>query len=125
CERPRQKSMLFPTSTLLWVRSLNSSICLFDGQVLPLSLGDVPVGRSTHGHRLLSPDEITVDGAADYRDKLERAYVVLDHDRRRGLIGADLERLARAEGLSVKPDAALLDEVAGLVEFPVVLIRRV
>jgi len=93
--------------------------------VLPLALDDVPVGNTTRGHRFLSEGEIAVEGAADYLDKLERAYVVLDHDRRRDLIAADLDRLAAAEGVTVKPDPGLLDEVAGLVEFPVVLIGAI
>jgi glycyl-tRNA synthetase beta chain len=92
---------------------------------LPLSLDEVPVGRTTRGHRFLSQGEIAVDNAADYLDRLEAAYVVLDQDRRRDIIAADLDRLAQSEGLKVKPDPGLLDEVAGLVEFPVVLIGAI
>src|SRR5439155_6485610 len=58
-------------------------------------------------------------------EKLEAAHVILGHDRRRDLIAADLDRLAGAQGLTLKPDPALLDEVAGLVEFPVVLMGRI
>jgi glycyl-tRNA synthetase beta chain len=119
------KSMRFPASSQHWVRPLSSVICLLEGNVLPLPLDDVPVGRATRGHRFLSEGEIAVDNAADYLDKLERAYVVLDHERRRGIIAADLDRLAIAERLTVKPDPGLLDEVAGLVEFPVVLIGAI
>jgi glycyl-tRNA synthetase beta chain len=124
-ELPWPKSMRFPASELRWVRPLNSVICLFDGAVLPLALGKVPVGRVTRGHRFLAAGEIAVDNAADYRAKLEAAHVILDHDRRRALIAADLDRLAAAEGLKVKPDPVLLDEVAGLVEYPVVLMGRI
>jgi glycyl-tRNA synthetase beta chain len=119
------KSMRFPAAPVHWVRPINSIICLFDGEIVPLSVGQVPVGRTTRGHRFLSEGEIAVDNAADYVDKLERAYVVLDHDHRRDRIAADLDRLAKAEGLNVKPDPGLLDEVAGLVEFPVVLIGAI
>jgi glycyl-tRNA synthetase beta chain len=115
------KTMRFPAAALRWVRPINSVVCLFNGEVLPLSLGEVPVGRTTRGHRFLSPGEISVDNAADYRNRLESAYVILDQDRRRDIISADLDRLAQSEGLSVKPDPGLLDEVTGLVEFPVVL----
>ena len=72
--------MRFPAASLRWVRPLNSVICLFDGAVLHLPLGEVPVGRTTRGHRFLSPGEITVDNAADYRAKLAQAHVVLDRD---------------------------------------------
>ena len=124
-ELPWPKSMRFPASSLRWVRPLNSVICLFDGAVLPLPLDQVPVGNVTRGHRFLSEGEIAVDNAADYLDKLERAYVVLDQNRRREIIAADLEKLAKAEGLEVKPDPGLLDEVTGLVEFPVVLMGAI
>src|SRR5437763_16729795 len=117
--------MRFPGATFRWVRPLTSVTCLLDSEILPLALEQVPVGRVTRGHRLLSQGEIAVDNAADYLEKLEAAYVILDADRRRDLIAADLDRLAATEGLKVKPDPGLLDEVAGLVEFPVVLTGRI
>jgi glycyl-tRNA synthetase beta chain len=120
-ELPWPKSMRFPAMDLRWVRPLNSAICLFDGTVVPLALGRVPVGRATRGHRFLAPDEIEVADAADYRAKLEKAHVVLDQDRRRQIIADGLAERAAADGLRVKPDEGLLDEVTGLVEFPVVL----
>jgi glycyl-tRNA synthetase beta chain len=124
-ELPWPKSMRFPAASLQWVRPLNSAICLYDGAVLPLALEQVPVGRTTRGHRFLSQGEIAVTDAADYREKLEAAYVILDQDRRRAMIAADLDGLAKAEDLTLKPDPALLDEVCGLVEFPVVLMGRI
>jgi len=124
-ELPWPKSMRFPAAPLRWVRPLTSVLCLSNGEVLPLSLGEVPVGRTTRGHRFLSPGEIAVENAADYLEKLEAAYVILDQDRRRDLIAADLDRLAHSEGLTVKPDPGLLDEVTGLAEFPVVLMGAI
>jgi glycyl-tRNA synthetase beta chain len=115
------KSMRFPAAELRWVRPLNSVICLFDGTVVPLALGKVPVGATTRGHRFLSPGEITVSGAADYRKKLAAANVVLDRAERRAGIEKALGDLAAAEGLTVKPDEGLVEEVTGLVEYPVVL----
>jgi glycyl-tRNA synthetase beta chain len=115
------KSMRYPASRLRWVRPLESVICLFDGTVLSLPLGDVPVGRMTQGHRFLSKGKISVDNAGDYLTKLEKAYVVLDPVKRGRTIADGLDRLAKAEGLTVKDDSQLLEEVTGLVEFPVVL----
>ena len=115
------KSMRYPGSSLRWVRQLNSVICLFDGAVLRLPLGDVPVGRMTQGHRFLSKGEISVDNAADYLAKLKKAHVVLDPLKRRQIIADGLDRLGKAAGLMVKDDPALLDEVTGLVEYPVLL----
>src|SRR5437764_1227589 len=95
-----------------------------------LAAAEIPAAQlrghaTTRGHRFLSPGEIAVDNAADYVAKLEAAYVVLDQGRRRDMIAADLDRLAQAEGLRVKSDPGLLDEVTGLVEFPVVLIGMI
>jgi glycyl-tRNA synthetase beta chain len=118
-------SMRYPASSLRWVRPLVSVVFLFDGAVLPLALDQIPVGRTTRGHRFLSEGEIAVENAQDYRENLEAAHVILDQDRRRELIAADLDRLAAAQGLTVKPDPALLDEVTGLVEFPVVLMGAI
>jgi glycyl-tRNA synthetase beta chain len=122
---PWPKSMRYPASSLRWVRPLNSVVCLFDGEVLKLPLGDVPVGRVTRGHRFVAPGEITVANGADYRTKLAAAHVVLDWAERRSIIARDLARLAKAEGLTVKDDLGLLDEVSGLVEWPVVLMGKI
>jgi len=119
-ELPWPKTMRYPASDLRWVRPLTSVLCLFDGEVLTLPLDRVPVGRTTRGHRFLSPDEISVTGGADYLGRLDAARVVLDRDCRRQIIRQGLNAAVAAEGLLLKPDPELLDEVAGLVEFPVV-----
>jgi glycyl-tRNA synthetase beta chain len=120
-ELPWPKAMRYPASDLRWVRPLTSVLCLFDDEVLPLPLDRVPVGRTTLGHRFLSIGEICVASASDYLERLREAHVVLDQDCRRQTIRKGLKAAAAAKGLSLKPDPALLDEVAGLVEFPVVL----
>jgi glycyl-tRNA synthetase beta chain len=124
-ELPWPKSMRYPASSMRWVRPLVSVVCLFDGAVLPLPLDRVPVGRTTRGHRFLSDGDISVESAADYLEKLDAAHVVLDQDRRRDLITAELDRLAAAAGVALKPDPGLLEEVTGLVEYPVVLMGAI
>jgi glycyl-tRNA synthetase beta chain len=121
-ELPWPKSMRFPAASFRWVRPLVSAICLFDGRVLPLDLDAVPVGAVTSAHRFLSPAPLTVRDFADYAEQLRSAYVVLDPAKRRQKIADDLARVAKEEvGLRVKEDIGLLDEVTGLVEYPVVL----
>jgi glycyl-tRNA synthetase beta chain len=120
-ELPWPKSMRYPASSLRWVRPLTSVICLFEGEVVNLPLDRVPVGRTTRGHRFLSSGEIYVASAAEYLERLDKAWVVLDQKRRKEAIRQGLEATAAREGLAVKPDAGLLDEVTGLAEFPVVL----
>ncbi|MDB5411409.1 MAG: glycine--tRNA ligase subunit beta, partial [Rhodospirillales bacterium] len=120
-ELPWPKSMRFPAASFRWVRPLVSAICLYDGQVLELDLDAVPVGAATAGHRFMSPAPLIVRDFADYAEKLRAAYVVLDPAVRRQKIADDLARVAKEEGLRVKEDIGLLDEVTGLVEYPVVL----
>jgi glycyl-tRNA synthetase beta chain len=120
-ELPWPKSMRYPASSLRWVRPLISVLCLFDGEILPLPLDHIPVGRTTRGHRFLSPGEISVGRAAEYLDRLVKARVVLDQDLRKERIRGELDHRAADEGLTVRPDVALLDEVTGLVELPIVL----
>ena len=115
------KSMRYPASSLRWVRPLTSVVFLFDGEILPLSLDRVPVGRITRGHRFLSPGEICVAHAAEYPERLGKAHVVLDQERRKEIIAKGLETAAADEGFVLKSDPGLLDEVTALVEFPVVL----
>ncbi|MFZ3235251.1 MAG: glycine--tRNA ligase subunit beta, partial [Stellaceae bacterium] len=120
-ELPWPKSMRWPGSSLRWVRPLSSIVCLYDGAIVPLAIDGVPVGRTTRGHRFLSPGAFCAGNAAEYLEKLQHAYVIVDHDQRHELIRADLDRRAAELGLTVKPDPGLLDEVTGLAEFPVVL----
>jgi glycyl-tRNA synthetase beta chain len=124
-ELPWPKSMRFPAARFRWVRPMTSALCLFDGKVLKLDLDDVPVGDETRGHRFLSPAPFAVSGFADYRQKLREARVMLrTEDRRQAITLALYEKAAEAR-LTVKDDPALLDEVTGLVEWPVVLLGSI
>jgi glycyl-tRNA synthetase beta chain len=120
-ELPWPKSMRYPASSLRWVRPLISVVCLFDGVVLPLAFDKVVVGKATRGHRFLSPREICVGNAGEYLERLQDADVVLDQEQRKETILKHLDQVARVEGFALKQDSGLLEEVAGLVEFPVVL----
>jgi glycyl-tRNA synthetase beta chain len=122
---PWPKSMRFPAASFRWVRPLVSAISLFDGKVLPLDLDGVPVGRETRGHRFLAPDPFAVESFADYRQKLGKAHVMLRRaDRSKAITLALYEKAAEAQ-LTVKDDPALLEQVTGLVEWPVVLMGSI
>jgi glycyl-tRNA synthetase beta chain len=116
---------LVHTSELRWVRPLQSVVCLLDGHVLKLDLGQVPVGMESRGHRFLFKSTFNVSNFADYRDQLRRAYVILDAAERRKLIAEALAKTAQGAGFTLKQDEGLLDEVTGLVEWPVVLMGRI
>jgi glycyl-tRNA synthetase beta chain len=128
---PWPKSMRFADATLRWVRPLQSVMAVFDGKVLP---GALPRGGSlpplafddgTQGHRFLAPRPFKVRDFAEYRARLRDAHVILDRAERKALIEQDLHARAAEHGLGVKEDPGLLEEVCGLVEWPVVLVGRV
>jgi glycyl-tRNA synthetase beta chain len=122
---PWPKSMRWGSGDARWVRPLHSIVCLLDGAVVPFRFGPVESGDTTFGHRFMAPGPIRVRGFADYREKLAAAKVVLDGQERRRLIAEGAARLAEREGLRVKPDEGLLDELKGLVEWPVPLTGRI
>ena len=129
---PWPKSMRWADTTKSWVRPLHSIIALFDGKVIAGGydvggdrVGVIPFGDSTRGHRFLAPDAFSVTGFADYKAKLEKAFVLLDREDRKARIKAGAEALCAAEGLILSPDDGLLDEVAGLAEWPLPLMGSI
>ncbi|RWO90137.1 glycine--tRNA ligase subunit beta [Mesorhizobium sp.] len=112
--------------SLRWVRPLQSILCTFGPEteepvVVDFEIDGIRSGNITYGHRFHAPDAITVRRFDDYVSKLEAAKVVLDADRRKEIILADARNLAFANGLDLVEDEGLLEEVSGLVEWPVVL----
>ena len=118
---PWPKSMRWGSGQLRWVRQLLSIICTFDGEVVPLEIEGIPSGNTTRGHRFLSTKMIEVRRFEDYAAKLHKAHVIVDATARAETIRAEAKNLAFAQGLDMIEDEALLKEVAGLVEWPVVL----
>ena len=111
---------------LNWVRPLHSIVATFgpeteEPEIVPFAVGGIAAGNETRGHRFLAPAPFTVRRFADYAQKLDKAKVVLDAERRRDIILTEAKQLAFAQGLELIEDEGLLAEVAGLVEWPVVL----
>lgn len=112
--------------SLNWVRPLHSIVATFgpeteDPEVVRFSVDGIAAGRTTYGHRFLAPGAIEVRRQEDWMAKLERAKVVVDAARRQDIILTEARNLAFAQGLELVEDPDLLAEVAGLVEWPVVL----
>lgn len=135
---PWPKSMRWTNTAVSWVRPIKNILCLLDGKPLAhtWSLGVRPASgietdiqftwnNQSYGHRFMDPEPFPVTGVADYRRGLKNAYVILDQDERRAKIKSDAEALAKALGLNLRDDPALLEEVAGLVEWPVTLIGSI
>jgi glycyl-tRNA synthetase beta chain len=114
------------SDALRWVRPLRSIVCTFSSQhetpeIVHFDIDGLASGDVTYGHRFMAPAAIKVRRFEDYVDSLMKAKVVLDAERRKQIILADARSLALAHGLELVEDEGLLDEVAGLVEWPVVL----
>ncbi|SIT58296.1 Glycine--tRNA ligase beta subunit [Mesorhizobium prunaredense] len=112
--------------SLRWVRPLQSILCTFGPEteepvVVAFEIDGIRSGNITYGHRFHAPGAISVRRFDDYAAKLEAAKVVLDADRRKQIILSDARNLAFANGLALVEDEGLLEEVSGLVEWPVVL----
>jgi glycyl-tRNA synthetase beta chain len=118
---PWPKSMRWGSGQLRWVRQLLSIICTFDGEVVPFEIEGIASGNTTRGHRFLSTKAIEVRRFEDYAQKLHKAHVIVDASARAETIRAEAKNLAFAQGLAMIEDEGLLREVAGLVEWPVVL----
>jgi len=120
------KQMRWGAYDISWVRPLHNILCLFDGKVVPVKFGKFEANNKTKGHRFLSNGEyFVVKDSADYKQKLADESVVLDFGERRGIIQADVRKVAQSKKLEWKEDNELLNEVAGLVEYPVVLVGKI
>jgi glycyl-tRNA synthetase beta chain len=113
-------------SALQWVRPLHAMVATFgieteEPDVVKFAIDGIEAGQTTYGHRFMAPAPINVRRFGDYEAKLKAAKVVLDPQTRKDIILADAKTLAQAQGFELIEDQALLDEVAGLVEWPVVM----
>ncbi|HXV29060.1 MAG TPA: glycine--tRNA ligase subunit beta [Sinorhizobium sp.] len=143
---PWPKSMRWGGNQVQWVRPIDSLLAMLNGKVIPHTtylkhVNGVPTAvyninpdpefspltaRDTiRGHRFLAPEPVAVKDFADYQAKLRERFVIVDQNERRETIRRKVEEAAHAEGLKVKDDPALLDEVTGLVEWPVALIGNI
>jgi glycyl-tRNA synthetase beta chain len=111
---------------LNWVRPLHKIIATFgleteEPDVVKFTIDGIEAGQTTFGHRFMAPAPISVRRFEDYEAKLKAAKVVLDPQARKDIILAEAKTLAQAQNFALVEDQVLLDEVAGLVEWPVVL----
>ena len=130
---PWPKSMRWGGSSgFTWVRPLRRILCILDGQTVPFDLRDgdddgheLAAADITEGHRFLAPEPFAVGSAREWQDGLRERRVIADAAERRALIQAGLLDVAARQDVFLVDDPGLLDEVAGLVEWPVVLLGRI
>ena len=126
------KSMRWGVGSFRWVRPIESILCIFDGKVVDggIDLGAVGgngsgeilrFGSETRGHKFLARDPFAPANFVKYKDRLKLAYVQIDREERKATIEKSAQALAKAKGLSTKLDGEIVNENAGLVEWPVVL----
>lgn len=116
---PWPKSQRWGAGSLKWVRPLRSILCLLDGAVVPFEVDGFKSGNTTTGHRFRGAGSFAVSDFASYRAGLEAAKVMLDQEYRKSLIAERCRTLAAEKNLIWVEDAGLLEEVAGLTEWPV------
>ncbi|MBC7431485.1 MAG: glycine--tRNA ligase subunit beta [Rubritepida sp.] len=129
---PWPKSMRWGVSAFPWIRPLKRILCQLDGVVVPFSLArgeDAAHGLVssdvTEGHRVHAPAAVQVHGYVDYVQRLRSQNVIVEAPERASIIREEVANLAASAGLEVVPDEALVNEVAGLVEWPVPLLGRI
>ena len=122
---PWPKSMTWGTGKLRWVRPLRRILCVFDGQVVPFSIDGIDSGDITEGHRFMGPGQVLQARDFDsYRQGLLDRYVVLEAAERKRRIVEGAKAVCAAEGLELVDDEGLLEEVAGLAEWPTAILGR-
>ncbi|KIJ88700.1 glycine--tRNA ligase subunit beta [Rickettsia asembonensis] len=119
------KSMFWGDYNIKWVRPLRNILCIFDGEVLSLQFGYLTANNITYGHRLTDNKKLEVTDFEDYKNKLSENHVILERTKREEIIKTGLLELANSHNLNIKEDNRLIEEVAGLSEFPVVLLGKI
>jgi glycyl-tRNA synthetase beta chain len=119
------KSMRWGAGTFRWVRPLKNICCLFDGKILPLTVAHLASNNKSYGHRFLSSAAFDVKSFAEYKDELQKRFVILDSADRAKAITEQAEKLVSAKGLKLHPDDKLLEEVSGLTEWPIALLGNI
>lgn len=119
------KSMYWGDYKIKWVRPLKNILCIFDEEVLPFEYGHLVANNITYGHRFMAPGAIQVKNFTEYKKALENGYVVLGRPEREDYIKTELLKEANKLGLVIQDDALLIEEVAGLVEYPKILVGKI
>ncbi|MBN8828819.1 MAG: glycine--tRNA ligase subunit beta [Sphingobacteriia bacterium] len=118
------KSMRWSNNSKSWVRPIRNILCLYDGKILPVNFENIKANRQSIGHRFLSDGWFEVRYFVDYSENLKKRFVILDFEEKLKYIESEILKIAEENNLVCKSDNKLLEEVAGLVEWPSVLLGK-
>lgn len=119
---PFKKSMRWKDLDVAYARPVHWIVGLFGGEKINFTFGDVHSGNISRGHRFHAPAEFEVNSFNDYTEKCRSAFVIVDPKERKKIISEGIRKAAAdAKGQLIEDDG-LLEEVANLVEYPVVLL---
>lgn len=124
-EFPWPKRMRWDSSNVTWIRPIRNILCIFNNKILPIEFGLLRSNSCSFGHRFLSPKKFKVKTFAEYKKKLREKKVILDQVERKKIILNQIEKIINKNDLKLVEDDSLLDEVSGLVEYPVALLGSI
>jgi len=119
------KSMRWGESKIKWVRPIQNIACLFGNEILPIEFGHLKANDISYGHRFLSNGSFKITDFSTYEKELRNRFVILDQTKRKSIILDGTLKEASSKGLQLINDEKLLDEVTGLVEYPVILVGNI
>ncbi len=119
------KSMRWGEYRIRWVRPVRNIACIFGGEILPIEFGHIVANDISFGHRFLAPDSFRIQNFDQFISDLEKRYVIADNEKRKKFIFENVTKIANDNNLSLIDDENLVNEVTGLVEYPVILLGTI
>lgn len=120
------KSMRWGVRKERWVRPIKNILCILDSEVIPISFAGITASNVTYGHRLLSQNQVlTVETPQNYFKLLEKNNVILQQDKRKLFILDQIKDFTKKHNLQLEQNDHLLNELTGLIEYPIVLFGKV
>ncbi len=119
------KSMRSAQSKVKWIRPLRNILCIFDKNILPIEFSNLKANNISYGHRFMANASLNISSISDYKNKMEKNFVILSHLERQENIQKQIEKITKSLNLTPVVEQDLLNEVTGLVEYPNVLLGRI
>ncbi len=119
------KSMRWGEYRIRWVRPIQNIACVFGGEILPIEFGHIKANDISYGHRFLAPESFKIQNFEQFISDLEKRFVIADNEKRKKFILENVVNIAQNNGLTLIEDEQLLNEVTGLVEYPVIILGSI